>query len=72
MAFREPIPVRLPGLSESTNDEFVSRLNYGVLALKNKRVCVVEGHVTHFFLIELPQREALKIHSSKVTNVVRE
>ena len=67
MAFREPLPVRLPGLSESTNDEFVSRLNYGVLALKTKRVCVVEGYVTHIFHIELPQREPVKIDSSNVT-----
>ena len=52
-----PMVARIPGLADpSESKEFISRLNYGVLAIKGKQVCLTEGYVTHMFHITLPNR----------------
>ncbi len=51
-----PRPTRLAGLSETSNDAFNSRLNYGWVAEKIMQVCVADGYVTHTYHLALPKR----------------
>jgi hypothetical protein len=67
-AYNGPMMARLPGLSETNEDKYISRLNYGLVALKNKRVCVTEGYVTHTFHIVLPPREPIVVSEPKLNN----
>jgi hypothetical protein len=54
LANTAPRVARLDGFTETTASEYIARLNYGFLALKNKQVCAVEGYVSHTFHVILP------------------
>jgi hypothetical protein len=54
LANTAPRIAKLNGFTETTESEYIARLNYGFLALKNKRVCAVDGYVSHTFHVVLP------------------
>ena len=51
-----PRPTRLAGLSETSDDAFIARLNYGWVAEKIMQVCVADGYVAHTYHLALPKR----------------
>ena len=54
--WRVPVVAGLDGLTETSTNDYIARLNYGFVAIKTKAVCVTEGYVTHAFHISLPKR----------------
>jgi hypothetical protein len=46
---------RKEGFWDAYKADYVSRLNYGVIAVKVGRVCVVDGYVAHTFHLTLPR-----------------
>jgi len=56
LASKEPRIEQLQGLTEVSDGAYIARLNYGVLALKNKEICVAEGYAKHTFHLTLPAR----------------
>ena len=55
-AWQEPRMLKINGLYETASSKFIAMLNYGFVALKNKKVCVIEGYLSHTFHIVLPKR----------------
>jgi hypothetical protein len=61
MAIDPPMISRVPGWTDvQTPDDYMARLNYGVVAIKARRVCVVDGYYTHTFQLRLPRRKILR------------
>jgi hypothetical protein len=48
----------LPLSSSDEENPYILRLNYGIVATKLDKLCLVEGAVYHYFHIRLPTEEA--------------
>jgi hypothetical protein len=59
---------RVEGLIETTSSDYISRMNYGFVAVKMNQVCAAEGCVTHTFHIVLPKRT---MSEAQPHNVIR-
>ena len=63
-----PNAARLGGLTETMTSSYIVRSNYGVVALKNKQVCAVEGYVFHTFHAVLPMKMETENSPQNVTS----